>query len=348
MPVPVDVAADALYRCAAEAVRQHERVARLNERGVHHTELSEASALRDLSHQHLRARGDLYEMAAAAGRGGHDEAYWHAANGMWHAAREYCRRNADCDVATFKPGTVTGAILNDMGAQLEPEGLERIYAVMRSPPSYAGWDEAADMLKRANADLFPNVPDARWREFSRALYVEREGRVTGDYDPNFPQAILEGRGTNPRDDKGAADDGLFARDSEGKPLAAGSPRRNPAFAKTLRQIAETGPEATIEALMSAVAYFRLPLARAKAILRRTPADLERLTGAPGGAGSAVTTMRISNDGVAWTERPFATSVAWIFIGANAGALTNARTAPPASRANRGRRRGPAGRRNGSQ
>jgi pimeloyl-ACP methyl ester carboxylesterase len=108
-------------------------------------------------------------------------------------------------MATFKPGTVTGAILNDMGAQLEPEGLERIYAVMRSPPSYAGWDEAADMLKRANADLFPNVPDARWREFSRALYVEREGRVTGDYDPNFPQAILEGRGTNPRDDKGAAD-----------------------------------------------------------------------------------------------------------------------------------------------
>ena len=89
----VDVAADALYRCAAEAVRQHERVAKLNERGVHHTEMSEASALRDLSHQHLRARGDLYEMAAAAGRGGHEEAYWHAANGMWHAAREYCRRN---------------------------------------------------------------------------------------------------------------------------------------------------------------------------------------------------------------------------------------------------------------
>ena len=35
--------------------------------------------------------------------------------------------------------------------------------------------------------------------------------------------------------------------------------------------AETGPEATIEALMSVVAYFRLPLARAKAIL----GDVER-------------------------------------------------------------------------
>ena len=119
MPVPVDVAADALYRCAAEAVRQHERVAKLNERGVHHTEMSEASALRDLSHQHLRARGDLYEMAAAAGRGGHEEAYWHAANGMWHAAREYCRRNADCDVATFKPGKHSSDKLGELTLEYE-------------------------------------------------------------------------------------------------------------------------------------------------------------------------------------------------------------------------------------
>ena len=32
---------------------------------------------------------------------------------------------------------------------------------------------------------------------------------------------------------------------------------------------ETGPEATIEALMSVIAYFRIPLARAKAILGET-------------------------------------------------------------------------------
>mgnify|MGYP003342987095 FL=1 len=108
-------------------------------------------------------------------------------------------------MASFKPGTLAGAILNDMGAQLEPEGLEIIYKVMRSPPSYADWDEAAAALKRANADLFPNVTNAQWRDFSRALYRERDGRVAGDYDPKFPQAILDGRGTNPRDEKGTAD-----------------------------------------------------------------------------------------------------------------------------------------------
>jgi pimeloyl-ACP methyl ester carboxylesterase len=108
-------------------------------------------------------------------------------------------------MASWKPGTLAAAILNDMGAQLEPEGLERIYGIMRSPPDYSGWAEAVEGLKRANVALFPNVSDARWAEFAHALYREKNGRIVGDYDPKFPKAILDGRGTNPRDEKGAAD-----------------------------------------------------------------------------------------------------------------------------------------------
>jgi pimeloyl-ACP methyl ester carboxylesterase len=109
-------------------------------------------------------------------------------------------------MAASAPGRLAGAILNDMGAQLGAEGLESIYAVMRSPPSFAGWEEAAGALKRANIALFPNVSDRRWAEFAHALYREEGGRIVGDYDPKFPAAILDGRGTNPRDAKtGAAD-----------------------------------------------------------------------------------------------------------------------------------------------
>jgi hypothetical protein len=100
IPVPIEAAADALYRSAAEAARQHERVAKLNERGAHHTEMQEATALREVSHKHLKARAELYEVAAAGGKGTHDDAYWHAANTMWHAARDYCRRHMECDAAS--------------------------------------------------------------------------------------------------------------------------------------------------------------------------------------------------------------------------------------------------------
>ena len=108
-------------------------------------------------------------------------------------------------MAAFAPAILAGAILNDMGAQLDAAGLERIYSVMRAPPSYAGWDEAAAALKAANIALFPNVSDERWRVFAHALYREEKGRIVGDYDPNFPAAILEGSGTNPRNPAGAAD-----------------------------------------------------------------------------------------------------------------------------------------------
>jgi pimeloyl-ACP methyl ester carboxylesterase len=108
-------------------------------------------------------------------------------------------------LAAFKPDLLAGAILNDMGAQLEPAGLERIYAVMRSPPAFAGWEEAAAALKRNNAGLFPNVGDERWLVFAHALYREENGRIVGDYDPKFPAAVLEARGTNPRNEAGAAD-----------------------------------------------------------------------------------------------------------------------------------------------
>jgi pimeloyl-ACP methyl ester carboxylesterase len=108
-------------------------------------------------------------------------------------------------IAAFRPGIVGAAILNDMGAQLEPEGLERIYAIMRSPPSHERWEDAAAALKRASESRFPDVSDAQWIEFAHALYRERNGRIVGDYDPKFPQAILDGRGTNPRNEKGAAD-----------------------------------------------------------------------------------------------------------------------------------------------
>jgi pimeloyl-ACP methyl ester carboxylesterase len=108
-------------------------------------------------------------------------------------------------LAAIKPDVLSGTILNDIGARLEAAGLERIYAVLRSPPSYQSWEEAVVGLKHASSARFPNVSDAQWRAFAQALYREREGRIVGDYDPRFPAAILEGSGTNPRTETGAAD-----------------------------------------------------------------------------------------------------------------------------------------------
>ena len=122
MPVPLEAAADALYRAASEVARQHERVVKLNEKGAHHSELQEATELRDVSHKHLKARAELYEASAAGGKGGHDEAYWHAANALWHAARDYCRRAGECDETASKLKKHSPEQLNALAMEYELEG----------------------------------------------------------------------------------------------------------------------------------------------------------------------------------------------------------------------------------
>jgi hypothetical protein len=99
---PLAHAADALFRAAIEACRQHERVARCSGRGCTDDELKEMAELCELGHRHLAARTAAWEKAATEGQGKADDAFWHAANTLWHASREYARRHHSCDALTTK------------------------------------------------------------------------------------------------------------------------------------------------------------------------------------------------------------------------------------------------------
>lgn len=91
--------ADALYRCAVECLRQHERLARLVEHGALTAEQRAAQSLVllcDDALEELRAR---YERAAARAHPPKHDACWQAANGLWMASREYARRHRTSDRA---------------------------------------------------------------------------------------------------------------------------------------------------------------------------------------------------------------------------------------------------------
>ncbi len=99
---PLTDAADALFRAAIEACRQHERVARCSGRGVSDDELTEMAELCEMGHRHLAARTVAWEQAAAEGQGKSEDAFWHSANTLWHASREYARRHHSCDALNTK------------------------------------------------------------------------------------------------------------------------------------------------------------------------------------------------------------------------------------------------------
>jgi hypothetical protein len=85
--------ADAMFRAAVEASRQHERVGRLLSKGWLDDELKHVAQMCDAAVGHLSACADAYEQAAAHGKGALEETLWRTANSLWHASRDTARRH---------------------------------------------------------------------------------------------------------------------------------------------------------------------------------------------------------------------------------------------------------------
>jgi hypothetical protein len=89
--------ADALHRAAVECYRLHDRSAKLfnsSEPELEHKHVDALCAMCDGSLAEMAAE---YEKSAAQVHPEKDEAWWHKANALWHASREYERRHAGCD-----------------------------------------------------------------------------------------------------------------------------------------------------------------------------------------------------------------------------------------------------------
>jgi hypothetical protein len=84
--------ADALFRCAVECCRQHERRAKLAERGALGSEQRAAQALVDACDESLAELAACYERAAGRAHPPKENGCWRAANSLWMASREYARR----------------------------------------------------------------------------------------------------------------------------------------------------------------------------------------------------------------------------------------------------------------
>lgn len=75
----------------------------------------------ELSDVHLEAMTGVYEKAADVAKEAKNEAWWHAANGLWHASREYLRRNAGGDHVSRLGGKHHRAKLGELAVEYELE-----------------------------------------------------------------------------------------------------------------------------------------------------------------------------------------------------------------------------------
>lgn len=86
-------------------------------------------------------------------------------------------------LALIEPARVAGAILNDIGPELDQKGLDRIASHVGQGRSFDTWAHAARDLAETSSDIFPDFTLNDWIAFAKKLYrMNSSGRIKLDYD----------------------------------------------------------------------------------------------------------------------------------------------------------------------
>jgi pimeloyl-ACP methyl ester carboxylesterase len=86
-------------------------------------------------------------------------------------------------MAFTRAWALAGVVLNDIGPDLEPEGLARIRSYVGQGGSFETWMHAARHLRELSGKAHPDFAIADWLAFAkRVMDVGGNGRIVFDYD----------------------------------------------------------------------------------------------------------------------------------------------------------------------
>jgi len=86
-------------------------------------------------------------------------------------------------LAGMLPGRIAGAVLNDVGPDIDASGLARIRSYVGKPNVFPTWMHAARATQQANAEVYPDWRIEEWLAMAKRLYrLNSQGRIVLDYD----------------------------------------------------------------------------------------------------------------------------------------------------------------------
>lgn len=86
-------------------------------------------------------------------------------------------------MAARDPARIAAAVINDIGPEVDPAGLERIGNYVGQGRSFATWIHAARGLKEEHSAAFPDFDLEQWLVMAkRSMILGQNGRVSLDYD----------------------------------------------------------------------------------------------------------------------------------------------------------------------
>ena len=83
---------------------------------------------------------------------------------------------------------LAGALINDVGPEIEADGLARIKSYVGKTSSWPTWIHAARALGENNAEIYPFYGLEDWLRLAKRMYrLTTGGRVVPDYDKNIAE-----------------------------------------------------------------------------------------------------------------------------------------------------------------
>jgi pimeloyl-ACP methyl ester carboxylesterase len=93
-------------------------------------------------------------------------------------------------LAVMQPGLVVRLVLNDIGPEVDPEGLERIRGYAGRSAPVRSWAEAVAQVRSTYGEAWPGLSDARWERIARLSYrANAQGLPEEDADPRIAEPL---------------------------------------------------------------------------------------------------------------------------------------------------------------
>jgi pimeloyl-ACP methyl ester carboxylesterase len=86
---------------------------------------------------------------------------------------------------------LAGALINDIGPEVDQRGIDRIRTYVGKPASWPSFEEAASAFAERMPDVYPKWSVVDWERFARRTCREEDGSVTLDYDMAIAQPFAQ-------------------------------------------------------------------------------------------------------------------------------------------------------------
>jgi pimeloyl-ACP methyl ester carboxylesterase len=85
-------------------------------------------------------------------------------------------------IAATAPQRIAAAIINDVGPDVDPAGIERILTYVGKDVRFSNWDEAADVISGNYGASFDRYTHEEWVKMAKRNCREENGEIRFDYD----------------------------------------------------------------------------------------------------------------------------------------------------------------------